>query len=456
MATLKTLLASLVVLDEEDDAAHALAVLRPHAEKLGAGPDGFAWYEPAKHDRYSARAIVKQLAIGLSSQKIATFLVGKNLTVGFVPWADKLTIKAQAKAAKSLVVAIGPTKPAKVRRAKAPPANLKRMHVKQDVVRYPKGFDADLAVHDDTRSTGELALSTWPPKYHARVEMLGLRVARAADGRILALGVTVPDPKQPRPPTLRLRDGQAERILDEAVPASLLDAFAIDEVGFVGDDLVLLPSESSYRGGNVKRPLVLRARSKQFVELVELPVVTVAKFTPKKFPPFCVHGFARTGNGDDVLLWRDAGYVGGTTYKRVYDLGTRTPRRFTSAPGSGASFFVSNDETIVEIRAGAKPAKRLAKAGRIMSIAAGPEGVVLAAIIRAQPKLPIMVAWWPETREWAAIPGAMLGFKPSVWFSQGHIGFNATSKLVWGFDPISDDLRAVEWSAVAALPRTPE
>jgi hypothetical protein len=242
-------------------------------------------------------------------------------------------------------------------------------------------------------------------------------------------------------------------VLDDAIPIAF-DAQSIDDIGFVGNDLVILPSDSTYRGGGIRRPLVLRAKEKTFVELDELPAVKVAKFTKRDFPPFAIHGFARTGTGGDVLLWRDGGYIG-PAYQRAFDLGKLAPREITSAPGSGDSFYISNDEKVYEIRRGAPPVRRLAKAGRVVSIVSSMrEPVVLAALIRVQAKHPIALAWWPASREYAAISGALFGFKKSEWFSQGHIGCHAD--LVWGFEPISSDLRAIPWDSIAALPRTKE
>jgi hypothetical protein len=351
--------------------------------------------------------------------------------------------------------------PAKVRRA-AVVSSIARTHLDDEVVRRQRGFTTGPIVTRDDGTTHALDLRPWAMKgkAYATREIASIQASVAtcaADGRIALLGVTIPRaPKAPRPPTLRVIDGRKTRVLDDAVPISF-DSQSIDDVGFVGADIVILPSDSIYRAGAVRRPLVLRPKAKTFVEIDEVPAVKVAKFTKRDFPAFAIHGFARTGSGTDVLLWSDGGYTG-RAYERTYHLGTLAPREITSAPGEGDSFFIANNEKVYEIRAGAKPSQRLVKAGRVLSITAGPTEanapVVLASLIRTQAKHPIALAWWPVAREYARIPGALFGFPRADWFSQGHIGVCAN--LVWGFEPVSDDLRAIPWDAIAALPRTKE
>jgi hypothetical protein len=111
---------------------------------------------------------------------------------------------------------------------------------------------------------------------------------------------------------------------------------------------------------------------------------------------------------------------------------------------------------VFEIRAGQPPVQRLAKAGQVMAIAPGPDGTVLARVIRTSAKEPILVAWWPASLEYAAIPGTMFGYPGKDSFATGQHGYNATSKLVWGFEPIRKELRAIQWDAIAALPRLGE
>lgn len=335
-----------------------------------------------------------------------------------------------------------------------PKPPLLRTKLAEEVTRRQRGLHTGPVVTDARFTSHLLDLGSWPPTSRRLAPMLTMIAARAADGRIALCGVTVPSspPNAPRPRTLRLVAGKTTEILDEAVPPAItIDG--IDGLGFVGDELVLLPTEPTYRRGEVAQPHVLRGG--RFVPLA-VPAVTVAPFTPRSFPAFAVQGFARTGASTDVLLWGSSGYVAKPRFRRAYDLGELAPSEISTVAGPKDSFFLANDERVLEIRAGAPPRRRLARAGRIVAVAPGPEGVVLAALIRPVARQPIAIAWWPAQHEYAAIPGALFGQTKRDWFSQGHLGYHPRSKLVWGFEPVGDHLCAVAWDAIAALPRKPE
>ena len=160
-----------------------------------------------------------------------------------------------------------------------------------------------------------------------------------------------------------------------------------------------------------------------------------------------------------MLLWAHGGYVRkGKQLVHRFELPKGMPRwrEVVAAPAEGDAFFALVDEAIFEIRAGDKPVRRLRVAATAEGLARGPDGAILVRMIRRTKQTPLLYAWWPARREYAEVGPALFGFGKgnSTWFCD-H-GYAAPSGLVWAFETIEDDLRAIAWDAIAALPRRAE
>jgi hypothetical protein len=237
------------------------------------------------------------------------------------------------------------------------------------------------------------------------------------------------------------------------------DELEVAHLGFVGDDLVILPKDWCYRGEHVTRPLICRAGKRAFAPIAELPPAKVVPWSNAKPTWFLREGFARTGAGADVLIWDNAGYVrSGRSLVRRFELpkATVAGRAIATCPADGDAFFALANDAIYEIRAGATPVRRMPIVADAEHLVAGPDGCVLVRMIRRAKTIPLMYAWWPARREYAAVGPTVFGYGKggTTWFND-H-GYAAASELVWGYETLGDELRAVAWGVIAALPRLPE
>jgi hypothetical protein len=342
-----------------------------------------------------------------------------------------------------------------MRPAKALPVTVKHMTAPWGYATMPWGVHARAALVLTTlkHKTERLDFSTWPPKRSVVVPYHASEIAFHPDGGFAATGFHGDGAKQVWFFERRSATGAVTALEMPATDKTL----EIDRLGFLGDDVVLYPKDWCYRAKHVARPLICRAGKRAFTEISELPPANLPQRKPSEF---LRQGFARTGDGDAVMLWNHAGYVRkGKQLVERFELPKGKPvyPNISTAPADGDAFFALLDEAkIFEIRAGERPVQRLGGAGDVHMIAPGPDGAVFVRILRHQTNLPILVAWWPERRELASVPATMFGYgkAKSVWF-QDH-GYAAESGLVWGYHAIGHEIRAIAWDAIAALPRTAE
>jgi hypothetical protein len=311
----------------------------------------------------------------------------------------------------------------------------------------------DSLVLDTPKQTTErLDFSTWPPKrslvapYHAN------EIAFDRDGGFVASGG--------RRGVRHFERRSANGAVTTLEMPGTEETIEIDCLGFLDDDIVLYPKDWCYRGNHVARPLICRAGKHAFTELSELPPAKVIPWSRDKPCEFLRQGFARTGDGEAVLLWNAAGYVRkGKQLVAHFELPKGKPVwiDISTAPADGDAFFAAIDQAkIFEIRAGAKPLQRLRGFDDAYAIAPGPDGAILVRILRNTTNLPMFVAWWPERREYANVAATMFGYgkTKSIWF-QAH-GYAAASGLVWGYHAVGKEIRAIAWDSIAALPRSAE
>ncbi len=415
----------------------------------------FAWHDAGQQDHWGPVPIVNALATAISMEGIGVVRLHladrDEAVIAFVPWDDRASIVAGAKALREKIEMIGPKKPKPPPRAAKPrPTAAKRVHLRGCVFHPYKILPrAHALVVSTSRGAEELVdLSAWPPirrtlrpfrcetlAIHANGKLVGSVRGYSNEVRSYARGATA--------------------LCTPAVPDNL-ESMRLE---FVGDDLVLFPHEWCYRAKSVTRPLICRAGTTELVELLELPPAKPIAWSNVKACAFLRQGFARTGDGADVVIWERGGYtLAGKTWVRRFELPKTTPGNYSiaTAPGTGDAFYALVDRSVVEIRAGKKPVSRLLLETLGDRIVAGPDGAILVSASRPTPKAPMMFAWWPERREYAEVHPALFGFTPSKKNIITAHGFAAKSGLAWCYETIAEELRAIAWQAVAALPRKPE
>ena len=452
------------VLEDESDAADGegrepreIAVALANLSRVTLPADAFAWFDGRKYDRYSTRAFLRVCGRALSAHRAALCRLETGDPIRWcvvvLPWADRDPAMLAARTAGHRIVSLGPRKPhAKLPAAKPPAAGLRRMKIAGSHHVYRRGTGDGLVLGEARGKsiTTLLDVSTWPPRKRELARCHCERIGFARDGTYAIVGTSgaLSTPRAERPIVFELH-GDGDTI---AIPPPPPDVVA-EQLGFVGDDLVLLPSEPTYRGKHAQRPFAWRPGHKRWAP-IDVPAVKVAKVTKRDFPAFCRDGFARTAD-EDLLLWEGGAYAKRRgRYVRVLELGDVSPYDELSNVADGDGCFVVAREAIVEARPGRKPVPRLAGIGRIDGIAAALDGAIVARLIRPRPTLPVLVAWWPASREYATVPAKLFGLTGKQWFTE-H-GVAAASRLAWGYEAITDDLRAISWDAIAALPRQPE
>lgn len=294
----------------------------------------------------------------------------------------------------------------------------------------------------------ELDVSTWPPTLH---EMLhterfahllatsssGARVVSTAalDGEALGRGESVMVGQ-----LVLLRPGEPTvDLLPRLVPG-----VDVSHVGFVGDAVVVLPTEPAFRGRRVVRPLLWEGGA-AFVAPEELPEVQVAPFGPDNFPLFVRQGFARTGNGDDVLIWEGRGWVRERgRFVARYELGELDAgMNIPTAPGAGDAFFLLHLGRLREARRDAAPIAHLPGETSLHDLAPGPGGTLVATTLRhGAPRSPIAVVYEPAAGKRVDVPAHVLGVRLDDTLRAVRYAA-ATDRLVGLY---GREVRAVPWA----------
>ena len=248
----------------------------------------------------------------------------------------------------------------------------------------------------------------------------------------------------------------------------LPDEFDVDEVGWAGDLAVIFPSEPTIRGKKSRRPLVWNGKTLSPAK--GLPDLTAPKGTPKdRWPSFRKCGFARTGDGQDVIIWGGQAFVAkGETFVKMCDLVPDLDPYETTigVPAPGAGFFY-----VHQPRGKSSPAAviRHAEKGRCTEVARllyttgdsprlTPDGRVLVGLNRyAAPKKPVLAVFHPETNEITYVPPEMLAVRKDDPLDAYGVTPSSSKgeAYLWGWVVQDDLLRRVPWSAILSAKRVP-
>jgi hypothetical protein len=405
-----------------------------------------AWFDGLRHDTYSTWAVLRQIGKAFSAYKAAAIQLDlrdeSKFAMAVIPWAALDDVKALARTAGGRIISRSPPRPiAKpMPAAKAPPAHVKRLHVDSFHHSSSQRGDADGMVLglDRPRRLVHLAVTSWPPVREQLFDFHVGELAKARDGRWVASGWTSDKQR-----LFAWSDGTAVPLPPENI--------GIDEIGAFEDTVVVFPNEHVYRTGVAKQPLVLRG--KKWVPL-DVPDVVVRPPRHKNdMLAFVVAKTARTADRD-VVLWQGGGYArNGKKLERVFDLGELHPYGEWSSVPDGDGFYLCANEKLLEVRPGESPVQRL-DGHRAYRAMPGLDGAIVVSVIRAKGNEPGLLVWWPAERTYAKVPAKDVSLKGTHMFDE-H-GVCATSRLVWGYDSLRQDLRAVAWDYLAALPRVPE
>ncbi len=436
----------------------------------------FAFYDEDAHlmtktDPFIALCGQALSAHGLALVELDISSDSHELTV--IPLADVAEAKTLAKKAGGGLISYVPKKLPKAPLAKAAPKA--KSNTKIDKVRLKWNTNADdfpqqpglLRWH--SKKTSLTDFRSWPPKESLLANVQVSVVFKEEDGSKILHRVRYPYENEvflPRP------EGVLRVERPKKPPVDLLDKlpdnFDIKEVAWVGDLVVLFPTEPTIRGRKSRRPLVWNGKTLSPAK--GLPDLTAPKGTPKdQWPSFRRAGFARTGNGTDVIVWGGKAYVAkGDTFVKTCDLvpDLDTYETFVGAAAPGDGFFYVH-----------QPRKRTVRKGEIRHAEKGrcterarlahtpgeaprvtPDGRVLVGLNRyAKPKTPVLAVFHPESNELTYVPPVMLAVRKDDPLSAYGVT-PASSKgeaYFWAWVLQDDEARRIPWSAILDLPRVP-
>lgn len=418
----------------------------------------FAFYDEDAHLATKTDAFITACGSALSAHGLALVeldISSDSYELTVVPWKDIAGVQAAAKAIGGKVVLWGPKKPLAEplpAAAKKPVGKFQSVRVAGDI--WEKRFEAMNGFCSFARGATTLVdCTTWPPKKTVLDEPLVNAVVHAR-GTIFHW-VTHPyvndvsDPKASG--TLRVRDVDLLPLLP--------DHFDVRDAGFVGDLVVLLPTEPTVRGKVTRRPLVWNG--KKLAPALGLRDAVPAK--PKRkgdFPSFLRQGFATTGSGIDVLVWEGEGWIAkggalkkvcGIDHVALYDL-------FVGAPAEGDAFVYLHRKSrklveIREVRFGAKEIVRAKIPYLVETPVAGIDRTTLLGVNRyAQPKAPALVVWHEATNETTDVPATAFGIPRDENISAYGVGGKGNDAFLWVLE--DSTIKRISWANVLALPRT--
>lgn len=452
----------------------------------------FAFYDEDAHLMTKADAFLALCGRALSAHGLALVELdissdSHELTV--IPLADVAEAKVLAKKGGGGLVSLSPKTPLKAPLAKAAPkakakAKVQTLRLKwnvnaDDFARQPglirwtgygvgemdeKGRTAKVS----TLKTMLVDCSTWPPKESLLLNA-AVDVIFGADGSKILHRVRheiVNEKFLPRPSGVLRVERPKKPAAD--ILQKLPDGFDVDEVGWAGELAVIFPSEPTIRGKESRRPLVWNGRALSPAK--GLPDLTAAKGTPKdRWPSFRRCGFARTGDGRDVIIWGGQAFIAkGQTFVKMCDLVPDLDPYETTigVPAPGAGFFYlhrpsAKSSPAAVIRHAEKG--RCTEVARLLYVAGDaprltPDGRVLIGLNRyAAPKKPVLAVFHPETSEITYVPPEMLAVRKDD--PVDAYGVTPSSSkgeaYLWAWAVQDDLLRRVPWSAILGAKRVP-
>ncbi|MEO8705590.1 MAG: hypothetical protein ABI867_36505 [Kofleriaceae bacterium] len=320
-----------------------------------------------------------------------------------------------------------------------------------DIAREPSSHARGLVFHSGAKTdpTYLAAATSWPATARAIAPYYCKEIAWSPSGAY-ALNAQYTGDGGAQIGSLREhRDGKLRTL---ALPAGL----DIDRLAYAGDDLVVFPTNPTYRRKRIRRPLIWQGD--RFVELAGLPPIKVPP-PPKQGQSwdFAVQGHARTGDGSDVIVWGDRGYErAGARWKPTFELGTRDANdEISSAPAGPDGFYLRIDRGVREVVRGKRARHRLRTFHCIDHISPGPGGTLLCALIRMTSKAPAGLVLFPGDDRFAPIPSSAFGLRRDD--SLEAIFYDPETDVVFGIvDYPAPGMRPVRWASLLALPRKNE
>jgi hypothetical protein len=422
--------------------ARLLVSRKLDAKKLLAFFDADDWYE-AKTD-----AVLAYLGKGLSAHRLALIALdigSDSHEIALLPWEAVAAAKKLARKVGHGIVSHAPKVALAKPLPKVPVAKSSFERVR--VPRNSHASDRSLvpgALQYDRK--GEVTLhhcDVWPPRVEKiATRRLPLHVVQGASGeRILAAIYNGQG-------TVALSSSARGKLVD--VSTAVPEGFSIQSAGFVGSRAVLLPTEDECRSGSVKAPLVWNGSA--FRPSKSLPKVTR---TPRGDAWFLAQGFARTGGGEDVLLWAGRGWVAkGDGLRAAFDLAPLTPwyEPYAGVPAAGDAFYVVNfgkKTELLLVGTRGKPKVVLSSTTESFEgLAPTPDGGVVVQVYSKDAKAPLLRIAFPERGEAVDIPRALFGV------TRDALVKACVATEAWlAIGLLHDEIRAVPWRKVRGLPR---
>lgn len=237
--------------------------------------------------------------------------------------------------------------------------------------------------------------------------------------------------------------------------------------GFAGGRVVIFPTEPTVREGTTRRPLVWDGKKLQ--PAPGLPDAKPVRGNRRDaFPSFIRRGFARTGDGTELVIWEGRGWVLGKGGRFVpvctlVAAGTYDPIAGVPAE-SDAFFYLAPTEkhggTVMrEVRLGGGARGTDVERGRVAGLLEhprlAPDGTVVAASNRSgDARKPVLVAFHPSSGEWTEIPAGLFGVRKDDAVDAFGFGEASGEPYLWILD--GQTVKRLAWSQILGLPRTRE
>jgi hypothetical protein len=469
----------------EDIAANLEWLIAAQAKLRKSARDGklydkkklFAFYDEDQHLLTKTIDFIRLCGRAFSAHGLALVeldISSDSYELTLLPWKDLAAAVSLAKKAGGRLIVHAPKTP--VAKPLPTPAPKPRGPAKLSTVRFGwqvrennfvqnTGFLHWKDVKKDVTATSIVDCRSWPPKMtRAGQGRLDVIIHPDSGARILhrVMYLYVHEKLEPRPKgTLRIETPGVPAIdLLDRLP----DQFEIAAAAWIGDLAVFFPTEATIRGKLGFRPLVWNG--KRLAPAKGLPDAKPVKGTPRdRFPRFLRQGFARTGEGVDVLVWEGAGWIAkGDAFVRAYaiDRDVSVHELFVGAPAPGDGFFYvhrlpgksSGIATLRHVERGSCT-ERL----RMKQVVANPprtafDGRVIFGLNRyANAKKPVLAVFHPETNELTLVPPHVLAVKKDDQLdAYGVTSSKKDGAFLWVLD--DDVVRRIAWDAILALPRT--